>query len=200
MESLFQLNRSRVGHDKLVRSAQYACKLLSTSRPGVASRAKTLEETLSSARKLLRLGTCVEVLHSSLSTVSHPDIVIRLTVTLSRIANAMFLFCDHLIWLTRVGIIRTDAAKWNELSNRCWLYSAILNLARDLHEVRRLVERRPDARKQPAVLVDLVKNSADLVLPLVALGYLRAPRLAGLLGLVSSLAATLPILHPTLRL
>jgi hypothetical protein len=30
----------------------------------------------------------------------------------------MFLFCDHLIWLTRVGIIRTDAAKWNELSNR----------------------------------------------------------------------------------
>jgi hypothetical protein len=50
----------------------------------VASRAKTLEETLSSARKLLRLGTCVEALHSSLSTVSHPDIVIRLTVTLSR--------------------------------------------------------------------------------------------------------------------
>ena len=183
MEALMRLNATRAGHDKLIRSAQYACRftyakncynliqiihrLVATSKPSSAAQARQLETTLSSARKLLRLGTCIDALHSSVASVGHPDIVLRVTITLSRISNAMFLLCDHFIWLHRAKVINVDVDGWNELSNRWWLYGDIMNLARDIYEVRKegsfLLENKP-------LLVDLVKNLADIVLPLAALG------------------------------
>ena len=79
----------------------------------------------------------------------------------------MFLLCDHFIWLHRAKVINVDVDGWNELSNRWWLYGDIMNLARDIYEVRKegsfLLENKP-------LLVDLVKNLADIVLPLAALG------------------------------
>lgn len=197
MEALMRLNASRAGHDKLVRSAQYACRLVAASKPSSAAQARQLETTLSSARKLLRLGTCIDALHSSVAFVGHPDIVLRITITLSRISNAMFLLCDHFIWLHRAKVINVDVEGWNELSNRWWLYGDIMNLARDIYEVRKegsfLLENKP-------LLVDLVKNLADIILPLAALGYLRAPRIAAFLGVVSSILGTVPMLNPRLRL
>ena len=83
MEVLVRLNSSRAGHDKLVRTAQYACRLVAASTPE-ARLAASLGDVLASSRKLLRLGTCLEVLRSSLATVSHPDLTLRLTLTLSR--------------------------------------------------------------------------------------------------------------------
>ena len=227
-----KLNSSRAGHDKLVRlpkvldvtgvqvrTAQYACRLVAASQVAVSPQAKQLGDLLATNRKLLRLGTCVDALNSSLATVGHPDLVIRLTVTLARISSAMFLFTDHLLWLHRANLVRLDVAKWSNLSDRCWLYGSLLSLARDVYEVQRALERwerrgrrwdqlLPDNR---ALLVDVVKNCADTVLPLAALGnpppphrhpagYIRAPRLAGLLGIVSSLAAALPLLYPRLRI
>ena len=41
----------------------------------------------------MRLGTCVDALNSSMASVGHPDLVIRLTVTLSRFVQA---HCDAL--------------------------------------------------------------------------------------------------------
>ena len=124
----------------------------------------------------------------------------------------MFLFCDHFIWLHRAKVINVDVDGWNELSNRWWLYGDIMNLARDIYEVRKegsfVLENKP-------LLVDLVKNLADIILPLAALGdhhspllpalifasgYLKAPRIAAFLGVVSSLLGTVPMLNPRLRL
>ena len=51
MDALMQLNASRAGHDKLVRTAQYACKLVVASRPdGEAVLAQQLVGSLGSAR------------------------------------------------------------------------------------------------------------------------------------------------------
>ena len=142
-------------------------RLVAASKPSSAAQARQLETTLSSARKLLRLGTCIDALHSSVASVGHPDIVLRVTITLSRISNAMFLLCDHFIWLHRAKVINVDVDGWNELSNRWWLYGDIMNLARDFYEVRKegsfLFENKP-------LLVDLLKNMADMILPLAALG------------------------------
>jgi len=197
MEALMRLNATRAGHDKLVRSAQYACRLVAASKPSSAAQAHQLATTLSSARKLLRLGTCIDALHASVASVGHPDIVLRVTITLSRISNAMFLLCDHFIWLHRAKLINVDVDGWNELSNRWWLYGDIMNLARDIYEVQKegsfLLENKP-------LLVDLVKNVADIILPLAALGYLKAPRIAAFLGVVSSILGTVPMINPRLRL
>ena len=84
----------------------------------------------------------------------------------------MFLLCDHFIWLHRAKVINVDVEGWNELSNRWWLYGDIMNLARDIYEVRKegsfLLENKP-------LLVDLVKNLVDIILPLTALGALNSP-------------------------
>ena len=147
-------------------------RLVAASKPSSAAQARQLETTLSSARKLLRLGTCIDAIHASVASVGHPDIVLRVTITLSRISNAMFLLCDHFIWLHRAKVINVDVDGWNELSNRWWLYGDIMNLARDIYEVRKegsfLLENKP-------LLVDLVKNLADIILPLAALGTPNSP-------------------------
>ena len=76
---------------------------------------------------------------------------------------------------------------------RCWLYSGILNLLRDLYEVQKLLERRRRgrewgrlARENKPVLLDIVKNSADVVLPLGALGILILIFLFYVLGVATN--------------
>ena len=195
LETLIKLNSSRVGHDKLVRSIQYACKLIAATQSN-PQLTKNLENTLRSARKLLRLGTAIDALYSSSLSIGHPDLVIRLTVTLSRIASAMFLFGDHLVWLKSASLIDINLPKWSTFSNKSWLYSIILNLARDIYELQRILRcyhlTRPNKMKTNTSLgeiaefyypivaytlvehkntaLDFVKNMADVILPLSALG------------------------------
>ena len=197
LETLIKLNSSRVGHDKMVRSIQYACKLISATQNDPQA-TKNLESTLRSARKLLRLGTSIDALYSSTLSIQHPDLVIRLTVTLSRIASAMFLFGDHLVWLKSASLIDINLVKWSTFSNKSWLYSIILNLTRDVYELQRIlgcyqltkpVKTVPHIslqgvaeayypimayvlREHKNAVLDLVKNMADVFLPLSALGIL----------------------------
>ena len=195
LETLIKLNSSRVGHDKLVRSIQYACKLIAATQANPQP-TKNLESTLRSARKLLRLGTAIDALYSSTLSIRHPDLVIRLTVTLSRIASAMFLFGDHLVWLHNSALIDVNLAKWSQFSNKCWLYSLIFNLSRNIYEMQRIlgcyhltthIKTMPQISLQGVVeayypiatyvlrehknaVLDLVKNMTDVILPLSALG------------------------------
>lgn len=206
-----RLNSSRAGHDKLVRVVQYSCRLMAACQTNPAA-TRQLEQTVRSARKFLRLGTSLDALHASLMTVRHPDIIIRLTLTLSRIASAMFLFGDHVVWLASVGLLRTQSNQWSTFSNKSWLYSIILNLLRDLYEIRRvlhcytLIAHREASlvryvlREHTNAALDSLKNVTDLLLPLAALGYIKAPKLVGLCGIVSSLAAAVQIINPRLKL
>ncbi|NXP77098.1 PX11B protein, partial [Ramphastos sulfuratus] len=56
-------------------------------------------------------------------------------------------------------------------------------------------------RHNPPLLLDLLKNSCDLFIPLDRLGLCRtSPGFVGLCGLTSSLLSILSILHPWLKL
>ncbi|NXX19961.1 PX11B protein, partial [Podargus strigoides] len=56
-------------------------------------------------------------------------------------------------------------------------------------------------RKNPPLLLDLVKNTCDLFIPLDKLGlYQTNPGFVGLCGLTSSILSILTILHPWLKL
>ena len=90
LETFIRLNSSRTGHDKLLRTVQYSCRLILASghKPPQLSHLVT---TISFARKFLRLGTCVDALYSSCSSITNPDPALRVLVTLSRISGAMYL-------------------------------------------------------------------------------------------------------------
>jgi peroxin-11B len=193
---------------------------------------KRLETELSTSRKVLCWGRFMDVLYTSQQTISLPDPTLRVTLTLSRIASSLYLLTDHIVWLGRVGLVKVDRAKWSDLSMRCWLYSLLMNLVRDLHEVKRILGLRdslygssayhglhrmdsPKRSRLPpelealkawilanrAVSLDIVKNGADIWLPLTALGHIRLPpAVVGLLGVISSSAAILQILDYSYRL
>nr|CAD7195305.1 unnamed protein product [Timema douglasi]CAD7574387.1 unnamed protein product [Timema californicum] len=102
---------------------------------------KSLEYTFSSFRKLLRLGKFLDVLYGAFLTVHYEDVTVRITCTLSKIANALFLLADHVLWIGRTGLVSINSDKWNKVANKYWLYSITMNLVRDIYEIWRIVER-----------------------------------------------------------
>ena len=122
----------------------------------------------------------MDALCSSFTSVSHPDPFVRMTVTLSRIANTMYLFCDHLIFLHNNNLVSIDSKAWDNLSDRCWLYTIIMDLVRNIYLINNIVTKLDSVSSSACFLyffanhknlfVDTIKNFADVVLPLTSLG------------------------------
>jgi len=89
---------------------------------------------------VLRLGRCLDVMHSALQTIHLPDSTLRTTLTLSRIASSLYLLCDHILWFGRIGLINVDKNDWSNWSNKFWLYSITMNLVRDFYEIFNLLK------------------------------------------------------------
>ena len=179
LETFIKLNSSRTGHDKLLRTVQYSCRLiLSTGHK--SPELTNLLATISASRKFLRLGTCIDALQSSCSSISHPDPALRVMLTLARIAGAMYLFCDHLIWCSKMKLVTINQQSWAKTSEKCWLYSILLSLGRDIYELNSILQKSQAnsdtpfldtlVNSHPKIILDTVKNMTDVFLPLSSLG------------------------------
>uniref|UniRef100_A0A1L8ECZ5 Putative peroxisomal bioproteinsis protein peroxin n=1 Tax=Haematobia irritans TaxID=7368 RepID=A0A1L8ECZ5_HAEIR len=147
MDKWMQLNNQAAGRDKIARLIQYASRALWDSleaadhSPAMVENFKSLEYILSTFRKLLRFGKCLDVFYASLRTIHYPDLAIRVTLTTSKLSQALFLFADHFLWLARTGLFKSiDAKKWGQYANKYWLLSIIMNLCRDVYEIFRLMD------------------------------------------------------------
>lgn len=90
---------------------------------------------------MLRFGKCLDVFYASLRTIHYPDLAIRVTLTMGKLSQALFLFADHFLWLARTGLFKSiDAKKWGKYANKYWLLSIIMNLCRDVYEIFRLLD------------------------------------------------------------
>lgn len=156
--------------------------------------------------------------------MKYPDLVIRITLTLSKIANALFLLADHIIWIGRAGILKVNLDKWNSVANKYWLLTIIMNLTRDIYEIVQLMEQQNLGRltrtnlfsrnfrydryramfylsTHKDVLLDTIKNGCDLFIPLTALGYTKlSPGMVGILGLISSAVGIYCLIDPLAKL
>ncbi|KAK3865360.1 hypothetical protein Pcinc_029028 [Petrolisthes cinctipes] len=177
MDTWIKLNASTTGKDKLFRLVQYLSRLLwyrLESRKHLrdtVDRLRVLEASISTFRKLLRLGKSLEVVYGALRTLHLPDLVLRTSLTLSRIYQAFFLLADHIIWLGRAGLCEIDRDKWGRLSNRFWLGSIICNLFRDGYEILQLLQKKMKH-------TDLITNNTPCgypTLPLVRTLYRTVP-------------------------
>uniref|UniRef100_A0A6B2EDV1 Putative peroxisomal bioproteinsis protein peroxin n=1 Tax=Phlebotomus kandelakii TaxID=1109342 RepID=A0A6B2EDV1_9DIPT len=228
MDTIIRLNSQTAGRDKSARLIQYLCKTLwdslqaNDANSQLIDQLRTFELSLGTFRKTLRLGKCVDTFYSSLSSLHHSDAVVRITLTLSKLASSMFLFCDHVIWFARTGFVKSiDVEKWNRLANKYWLFATVMNLVRDFYEIKRLLRLQPPRKStgclgetlsrpvdslkvicgHKAVMWDSVKNLCDIFLPLNGLGFTKlSPRTIGLLGLVSSVAGLVALVEPTAKL
>lgn len=232
MDIVIKLNEQTVGRDKIVRLLQYgsrACWYYAQSGQSAKHSAeilRSLEYTFSSFRKLLRLGRFLDSLYSALKMMNYPDLTVRVTLTMAKIANALFLLADHVIWVGRVGIVRVDLEKWSKVANKYWLLTIVMNLVRDIYEILNILEldgkelvssrkggfsARCNALNKYAalfslknhtdVVMDVVKNSCDLFIPLTALGFTKfTPGTIGMFGVASSAIGLYTLIYPFYKL
>lgn len=162
---------------------------------------------------VLRLGKSLEMIYSAKQALHIKDLILQSCVVISRLASAFFLFLDHIIWLHRVKLLKRDIQPVVQLSNRFWLLSISCGLVRNLYDWCRIYDHRKqlqssrNARSEEFVpplvptLLDTVKNSFDVLIPLHGLKYLRVPGVVqGSTGAVSSVISMATVWNDRLKL
>ncbi|XP_032926953.1 peroxisomal membrane protein 11A [Catharus ustulatus] len=243
MEGFVDFTNRCQGRDQLYRATQFTCMLLSylienkTDKKKLVTKLKQLESSMSSGRKMFRLGNMVHALVAARKSAELPEVVPRLCLTASHLSRALYFVCDAVLWLRSVGIQpHIDRPKWHHWATKCYYCSLLLNLARDWYEISwRLEEAALEEKikescflkehngglngvksdglqsflhqlfqilkRNPPLLLDLVKNLCDLSGPLDTLGiYKTNAGVIGFCGLLSSLVGILTLASPHLKL
>uniref|UniRef100_T1JI86 Peroxisomal membrane protein 11B n=1 Tax=Strigamia maritima TaxID=126957 RepID=T1JI86_STRMM len=219
IETLIKLNSQTQGRDRIIRLLQYGSKFIwwylekGRKDPLWIVRIKDLEYSLSTARKIFRLGRFLDTLNAALKSLHLQELSLRTTITFSKISSALYLLTDHIIWFGRVGLMAVDKSKWTQQSNKFWLLSITFSLIRDLMELWHVLEtqknpKRPISspmlkclRDRKDLTIDTVKNCCDVFIPATNLGFCNlSPGTIGLLGVVSSALGIITLIDPMLKL
>ncbi|XP_019359634.1 PREDICTED: peroxisomal membrane protein 11A isoform X2 [Gavialis gangeticus] len=154
MEAFVLFTNQTQGRDRLFRAAQYACMLLGhvlerRAGPGAARAALLqLEASMSSGRKLFRLGNMVHAIVAARQTIQLPDPIPRICLTASNLTRALYFICDTVLWLKSVGLLpHVYKWKWRNWATKCYYYSLLMNLTRDLYEISWLLEQAAEKEK-----------------------------------------------------
>lgn len=112
---------------------------------------------------VLRLGKCIDMMYAAQRTIHHTNITLRLTLTLGKIASALYLYADHIVWLSRTGLVKSiDAKKWNDKANKYWFVSIVMNLCRDIYELSRLIDHTLNGRSKQTINRWLFDTNANI--------------------------------------
>jgi len=162
MDEYIKFQNQTAGRDKFFRLIQYTSRIVwgilerkrgNGSDTGV-QRAKQLDQVLGLMRRMLRFGRFFETLHSALPLVSGSssgvsDWITRVTLAMSRISNACYMFLDHVVCLDKLSLLPTNwihAESWDKLSTKFWLYAILLSLIRDAHELMKIYRENAAVR------------------------------------------------------
>uniref|UniRef100_A0A8C5M9A0 Peroxisomal biosis factor 11 alpha n=1 Tax=Leptobrachium leishanense TaxID=445787 RepID=A0A8C5M9A0_9ANUR len=155
MNSFVEFTNQSPGRDRIFRATQYACMLLRyllENKPGkekVVWKLKRMESNMSSGRKLFRLGNVVHAIEASRSAVKLQDSFLCYCLTAANINRFFYFTCDTVLWARSVGLVSDiSKEKWRIRANKCYYYSLLLNLARDLYEILRCMEKEAAERKR----------------------------------------------------
>ena len=78
---------------------------------------------------VLRVGKSVDFVHSALQSLHISDNVLRWTITLSKINQAVYLLFDHIVLAGRIGLAKVDLNTidhTDKLQNKTFQYNMIL--------------------------------------------------------------------------
>lgn len=149
MDAIVKFTSQSQGKDRLFRATQYACALSiyllrnDAEKKDFVAKLKTLENNMSAGRKLLRLGNTTNSIEAAKRTMQLSDRVLCLCLTAANINRALYFICDNVLWAKSVGLIRDiDKERWSLNASRCYFYSLVMNLTRDVYEVLQLMIQR----------------------------------------------------------
>jgi len=86
---------------------------------------------------VFRLAKSHDMFDAALTSIHLDDYFLRIILTSSNINQACYLLLDNLLWLNSVGAIeiKKRLKSMNDWSNKFWLFSTLLYLARDFHDL-----------------------------------------------------------------
>ena len=203
MDAYKKLSSTRVGRDKVLRTIQYALRIVNSSDVKSSETTVQLEKTLASCRKLFRFGTSLDTLLSV-----EPR---NLTKALSQISLALYLLLDHLVWLNSQNVVDFDRKTLAVRSNRLWTLSALLSLLWSLQESQRVWAKHKDVTSKfertrrfladnPGLVLQGIVSASDAVMALAGADIIHVPgKVSGVAGVTSSLLGILVLLRPSLK-
>uniref|UniRef100_UPI0037E74562 peroxisomal membrane protein 11A isoform X2 n=1 Tax=Semicossyphus pulcher TaxID=241346 RepID=UPI0037E74562 len=118
MDAFVKFTNQSQGRDRIFRATQYACALSiyllrnNCEKKDLVAKLKSLETTMSAGRK-------------------------------SNINRALYFICDNALWARSVGLIRDiDKERWSLNASRCYFFSLIMNLTRDVYVILQLMSQK----------------------------------------------------------
>jgi len=224
--AVVKYNQQTLGRDKLCRIIQYGSRLSSYildqagASADLVNRAKALDKQASTSRKIFRLGKSLDMILGAIRARDiHHDNVLRILIICRRITYTIYYIIDHITWAARLGLYKSNPKEWSKFQAKFWVIALVFGLLRNLYDILNLVfvpTKKHDGEEEsfahgssvaarlmsrPQVLLDTVKNSADFLLPFNVMGLIELNvGLAGLLGLISSIAGAIPVWSPNMKL
>ncbi|XP_040198351.1 peroxisomal membrane protein 11A [Rana temporaria] len=155
MDGFVKFTNQSQGRDRLFRATQYACMLLSymlenkAGREKVVMKLKRVESNMSSGRKLFRLGNFIHAIEASKAALQLSDPALCYCLTAANLNRVLYFLCDGVLWAVSVGLVSDiNKAKWRLRATRCYFYSLLFHLARDLYVIKRSMEEEGGGRKR----------------------------------------------------
>lgn len=154
---LIQLNAKTAGKDKIYRTIQYGCKMFwyilwkNKTNKDYLEILKKIESSMSNTRKVLRLAKSHEMIEAALKAIHIDDDFLRYIMTSYYINQACYLVMDNLLWLNSVGVLnmkKNKLDKISEWSNKFWLFTTLLYLARDINDLINLIKYEQETSKK----------------------------------------------------
>lgn len=156
LDKIVKFNAQASGRDKLFRLVQYCSKFVwwylhkAEVADDLVEKLKLLSSALSTCRKFLRVGKSIDFVQAALKTLHTTDNVLRWTITVSKLNQAVYLIFDHIVLAGRIGIANVDKEKWNKLSAQFWVATLILGIVRAVYDMTLVFSRDLRAREAKA--------------------------------------------------
>ena len=171
---------------------------------------------------VFRLGKSLDHLRLALQTIHLANPVHRILITLSKINYGLYLLMDHVVWATKMKLLQVDGTTWNRAASHFWALAVLFGLLRDLYDLMMAIRVEHSRVTQdqgrgggkslsvaisrtmfshPSIVVDLVKNSTDIFIPLSNLQLVRVSSgVVGVMGMISSLCGLITLWNEPLKL
>ncbi|XP_036400102.1 peroxisomal membrane protein 11A-like [Megalops cyprinoides] len=200
MESFIKFTNQSQGRDRIFRTTQYACAFIKyllrnkAARQELVKKLQSLESNMSSGRKLFRLGNTVNAVDAAKRTLRLSDPVLRFCLTVANINRALYFVCDNVLWARNVGLIRDiDKERWSFNASRCYYFSLVMSLTRDVYVITQIMVLRARQRRHQQKVDQNQNDHRDVASVLV-------PKLDAFLFLLyESLKSNPPVVLDTVK-
>jgi len=203
------------GRDKLYRLVAYSTKwivpllMLQGVDKDVTDRLNKGASAIGLTRKLIRFFRGVEYVNEGLKSLAIKDDVERYLSIAKNSFLCVWMICDHIQWLNKVGYLKLgETKKIDELHSKAWLFGLMAGLVIAAYKFNLAVAELKNAEsaaqqagqpidskkkqdiaiKRQKATMAIVKNSVDSVIPAQRLQWLPISDLwAGVAGTITSI-------------